>query len=61
MTGAELKAIRQELGLSVVEFGRAIGWTGRRRTIQTNLRKIEGGKRPVDAELEAKVVKLIRR
>ena len=47
MTGAELKAIRQSLGLSVISFGRALGYSGNDNTVNVQIRQFEGGTRPI--------------
>lgn len=47
MTGPELKSIRQKLGLSVVEFGRALGYQGQRQTVDVTVRRYELGSRPI--------------
>ena len=47
MTGPELKAIRQKLGLSVVEFGRALGYQGQRQTVDVTVRRYELGTRDI--------------
>ena len=41
MTGAELKAIRQSLGLSVISFGRALGYSGSNNTVNVQIRQFE--------------------
>ena len=41
MTGAELKAIRKELGLSALQLGLAIGYKGNPRTIRNQVRNLE--------------------
>jgi transcriptional regulator with XRE-family HTH domain len=55
MTGPELRTIRQALGLSVAEFGRALGYRGARNTLSVHVRAMEEGRRPVTqrAALEA--------
>lgn len=47
MTGPELKAIRQRLGLSVISMGRALGYGGNDRTVNVQVRRYEGGQRPI--------------
>jgi len=49
MTGDELRAIRNGLDLSAFAFGLALGYTGNRNTIQTQIRKYESGAREVPA------------
>lgn len=47
MTGPELAAIRQALGLSLVEFGRALGYLGNRNSIQVAVSRYEAGTREI--------------
>ena len=48
MTGSQMKAIREGLGLSQVQFGNAIGYTdGTRNTVSVNIDRYERGKRPI--------------
>ena len=47
MTGDELRAIRQQLGLTQWNMGRAFGYQGERRNVSTQIRQMESGKRPV--------------
>jgi transcriptional regulator with XRE-family HTH domain len=41
MTGPEFAAIRKSLGLSVIEFGRAIGYQGTNETVSVTVRRYE--------------------
>jgi transcriptional regulator with XRE-family HTH domain len=52
MTGAEMKAIRQRLGLSTVQLGRAFGYAGNDNTTSVMIRKYESDGRPIPAYLE---------
>lgn len=47
MTGAELKAIRKSLGLSVIQFARALGYAGNDNTASVQIRRYECGSRPI--------------
>ena len=47
MTGAQFKAIRNKLDLSVIQMGRAIGYSGNNNTISVTIRQMELGTRPV--------------
>jgi transcriptional regulator with XRE-family HTH domain len=47
MTGAELKAIRRELGLSTRELGAAFGYRGNENTRAVAIRQYENGDRPI--------------
>lgn len=47
MTGAQLKQIREQLGLSVVDFGTALGYLGNTNSIWVRIREFERGKRLV--------------
>lgn len=47
MTGDELRAIRRELGLTLNEFGIALGYTGSRNTISVQMRRYEAGTRDI--------------
>lgn len=41
MTGPEFAAIRKRLGLSVIEFGRALGYEGEDNTVSVTVRRYE--------------------
>jgi transcriptional regulator with XRE-family HTH domain len=45
MTGQELKAIRQQLGLTLSGFGRALGYQGNKNTLSVAIRRLERGYR----------------
>ena len=47
MTGSELRAIREGLGLSLVGMGRALGYQGTRETLNAQMHKYESGARPI--------------
>lgn len=47
MTGDELRAIRRALGLSLKDFGRALGYTGSPNTISVQVRRYEAGARDI--------------
>lgn len=47
MTGPELKAIREKLGLSVIQMGRALGYSGNDNTISVQVRRYELGMREI--------------
>lgn len=47
MTGDGLKAIRKRLGLSVIEFGRVLGYEGEDNSVKVAVRRYERGDRPV--------------
>jgi transcriptional regulator with XRE-family HTH domain len=47
MTGAELKAIRQQLGLTLSAFGKAIGYKGNKNTLSVQIRRFESGAREI--------------
>jgi transcriptional regulator with XRE-family HTH domain len=47
MTGAELKAIRQALGLTLSGFGLAIGYKGNKNTLSVQIRRFESGAREI--------------
>lgn len=47
MTGRQFAAIRQRLGLSLYDFGRALGYDGNRNTIQVAVKRYEAGGRDI--------------
>lgn len=47
MNGNELRAIRKSLGLSVKDFGRALGYTGSPNTLSVQVRRYETGARDI--------------
>lgn len=56
MTGAEMKAIREGLGLSQVQFGNAIGYTAAtRNTVSVTVDRYERGLRPIPKWIAATV------
>ncbi|NMA97551.1 MAG: hypothetical protein GX970_05465 [Phyllobacteriaceae bacterium] len=52
MTGSEMKSIRAALGLSAVQLGRAVGYTGGDATIAVMISKYENGSRTIPRHLE---------
>jgi transcriptional regulator with XRE-family HTH domain len=52
MTGEEMKAIRQRLGLSTSQLGRAFGYMGKDNTASVLIRTYESNGRPVPLYLE---------
>jgi len=47
MTGDEMKSIRHQLGLSAVQLGRAMGYTGADNTVSVTVRRYESDMRPI--------------
>lgn len=47
MTGEQLASIRHRLDLSLVEFGRALGYEGNRNTVQVAVSRYEAGGRDI--------------
>lgn len=47
MTGDEMKSIRHRLGLSAVQLGRAMGYTGADNTVSVTVRRYESDMRPI--------------
>lgn len=47
MTGPELKAIREKLGLSLTEWGRVLGYQGSNDTVRALMHKYENGSRTI--------------
>lgn len=47
MPGSRLKDIRRKLHLTVVAFGRALGYAGNENTISTVVRRYEADMRPI--------------
>lgn len=47
MTGTELRAIRHALGLSLNQFGRALGYEGNANTLNCAIRRYEAGEREI--------------
>ena len=53
MTGAEFRAIRQKLGLTLNEWALALGYgRGNRNTRQVTVRKYEAGEREIPPWIE---------
>jgi transcriptional regulator with XRE-family HTH domain len=59
MTGAELHAIRLALGMSLTAFGRRLGYRGKPSTIQTHIRRMEAGTRPITAQTATRVCAIV--
>ena len=47
MTGADLKAIRKRAGLSLLAFGRRLGYAGSPRTVARKVRRYEASPDPL--------------
>jgi transcriptional regulator with XRE-family HTH domain len=47
MTGRQFASVRRRLGLSLYDFGRALGYEGNRNTIQVAISRYERGERDV--------------
>lgn len=47
MTPADFKTIRNQLGLSVYDWGRALGYSGNDNTVGVQIRRYETGARPI--------------
>jgi hypothetical protein len=47
MTGGDLARIRKKLGLSLYEWGRALGYQGNHNGIQVQVKDMETGKRTI--------------
>jgi transcriptional regulator with XRE-family HTH domain len=67
VTGAELKAIRQALGLTLSGLGKALGYQGNKNTLSVAIRRLERGWRysrgkiipcPVPDHIAAKTLEL---
>lgn len=50
MKGEELKAIRQKLGLSRREFGRALGFKGSPQTAYRMIARLENNRDPINID-----------
>lgn len=59
MRPAALKAIREASGLSVTEFGAALGYSGDRRNISRTVRRLEAGDRDITPDVEAAALALM--
>jgi transcriptional regulator with XRE-family HTH domain len=60
MTGAELKAIRQQLGLTLSGFGRALGYKGNKNTLSVQIRRFESGARPIPHWTVRRIMALVQ-
>jgi transcriptional regulator with XRE-family HTH domain len=47
MTGAELRSIRQSLGLTLSGMGKALGYSGNKNTLSVQIRRFESGARVI--------------
>lgn len=47
MTGAELRSIRKSLGLTLSQFGKALGYSGNKNTLSVQIRRFEAGTREI--------------
>jgi transcriptional regulator with XRE-family HTH domain len=52
MTGAELRAIRDGLGLSASQMARALGYSGAGRNVAVHIRRLERGARRIPPSVE---------
>jgi transcriptional regulator with XRE-family HTH domain len=59
MAGADLRAARQELRLSKIQFGHLLGMTGENRNIHTTIKRYEEGRREVSPMVERLVTLLL--
>lgn len=41
MTGPELRAIRQKLGLTIIQWGRALGYSGTDESVRVSATRVE--------------------
>ena len=60
VSGSEFQAIRRRLGLSVVTFGRALGYAGNDNTVSTVVRRYESDGRPIPPAIGRLAVMLDR-
>jgi transcriptional regulator with XRE-family HTH domain len=60
MTGAELKAIRQQLGLTLSGFGRALGYAGNKNTLSVAIRRFEAGTREVPENIADRAYAMVQ-
>ena len=47
MTGPEMKAIREKMGLERLEFARLVGYTGIDRNVLSSMKKMERGQKQI--------------
>ena len=52
MSGDELKLIRERLGLSASQLGRALGYSGATANISVQIRRFERGDRTIPRPIE---------
>ena len=60
MNGKKLRSVRQGLGLSVKEFGRALGYVGNDNTLSVQVRRYELDARPIPPWI-ARLAEMYRR
>ena len=60
MTGDELRAIRETLGLSASQLGRALGYSGATANISVPVRRFERGDRAIPPPIE-RLARMFRR
>jgi transcriptional regulator with XRE-family HTH domain len=58
VTGPELKAIRQQLGLTLSGFGRALGYNGNKNTLSVAIRRFESGAREIPENVAEKAIEI---
>jgi len=51
MTGKELRKIREGLDLTLIAFGRALGFAGEEDSIKSAVHRLEAGRRPIRTPL----------
>lgn len=61
MTPQQLKAIRRKLGLSVVDFGRALGYIGNDNSISVTVRRYESDRQDIPPRIAARATDLYRK
>jgi DNA-binding transcriptional regulator YiaG len=52
MTGAEMRQIRRKLGLNIKQWALALGYRGKRNTLQKQVSRWEFGDRPIPVWIE---------
>lgn len=60
MTGSEFLSIRQQLGFTLMQWGRALGYQGDRNTVQVAVRRYESGARDIPPWI-ARLAEMYRR
>ncbi|HXF46873.1 MAG TPA: hypothetical protein VNK91_12225 [Burkholderiaceae bacterium] len=61
MTGPELRAIRQRLGLTLYAFGLALGYRGSRNAVQVTVARLESGRARITPQVERLATMYARR